>query len=139
MKDTIANITKWILYILLALVLVSGILFMFTDALSVDAMLNWAKLLLILGVAVMVISPIYGFIINPKNAVKMLIMLGIFTVIIIIAYSMSTVSFTDLQLETLKTTANTSRIVGTGLYVTYIAMGLAVLAAIYASFVKVFK
>jgi len=139
MKDTIANITKWILYILLALVLISGILFMFTDVLSVDAMLNWAKLLLILGVAITVISPIYGFIINPGNAVKMLISLGIFVVILIIAYSMAGNTFTDLELESLKTTATMSKIVGTGLYITYIALGLAVLAAIYASFVKVFK
>lgn len=139
MKDSIHNITRWILYILLALVLVSGALFMFSDVLSVDGMLNWAKLLLIIGVVIMVISPIYGFIINPRNAVKMLISLGILAVILIIAYSMSGNTFTDLELETLKTTASTSKIVGTGLYVTYIALGLGVLAAIFASLVKAFK
>ncbi len=139
MKDTIANITKWILYVLLGLVLISGMLFMFTDVISVDGMLNWAKLLLIISVAVMVISPIYGFIINPGNTVKMLISLGILVVILIIAYSMAGNTFTDIELETLKTTASTSKIVGTGLYVTYIALALAVLAAIYASFVKIFK
>lgn len=139
MKDTIANITKWILYVLLGLVLVSGLLFMFTDVLSVDTMLNWAKLLLIIGVAVMVISPIYGFIINPGNAVKMLISLGIMVVVLIISYSMAGNTFTPLELEALKSTETTSIIVGTGLYLTYIALGLTVLAAIFASFVKMFK
>ena len=139
MKDTIANITKWILYVLLGLVLVSGLLFMFTDVLSVDAMLNWAKLLLILGVAVMVISPIYGFIVNPGNMVKMLISLGLMAVVLIISYSMAGNTFTPLELEALNSTESTSIIVGTGLYLTYIALGLAVLAAIYASFVKAFK
>jgi hypothetical protein len=139
MKDTIFNITRWILYVLLAGVLVSGLLFMFTDVLSVDGMLNWSKLLLYIGVAVMVISPIYGFIINPQNAVKILISLGLLAVIIIISYSIAGNTFTELQLETLKATSATSRIVGAGLNVTYFALVAAVLAAVFSSFVKVFK
>jgi hypothetical protein len=138
MKDSIANITRWILYTLLALVVISGLLY-YTNSLSVDNLLNWAKLLLIIGVAVMVISPIYGFIINPKNVLKMLISVGIFAVVLIIAYSMAGNTFTDLELETLKTTANTSKLVGTGLYLTYFTLFLAIFVAIVASFVKLFK
>ncbi len=138
MKDSIANITKWILYVLMAIVALLGILF-YTGYLSVDSFINGAKWLLILSVAIMIISPVYTFIVHPKNLVKLLISLGLFIVIIVIGYSMAGNTFTDLELETLKTNADTSKLVGMGLYVTYIAFGLAILSAIYASIVKVFK
>ncbi len=138
MKDSIANITKWILYVLMAIVALLGILF-YTGYLSVDSFINGAKWLLILSVAIMIISPVYTFIVHPKNLVKLLISLGLFVVIIVIGYSMAGNTFTDLELETLKTNADTSKLVGMGLYVTYIAFGLAILSAIYASIVKVFK
>ncbi len=66
MKDSIANITKWIMYALLALVFISGLLF-YTGFLTVDLFINWSKLLLIVGVIIMVISPIYGFIPASKK------------------------------------------------------------------------
>jgi hypothetical protein len=138
MKDSIANITKWILFLLLALVFVSGLLF-YLDILTADLFINWSKLLLIVGVAIMVISPIYGFILHPKNAVKLLISLALFVVVIIIGYSLAGNEFSELRLEELKATAETSKLVGMGLYVTYIAFGLAILAAIYTSIIKVFK
>lgn len=138
MKDSIANITRWILLLLIALVAVSGLLF-YLDILSVDSFINWSKILLVVGVAIMVISPIYGYILHPKNAIKLLVSLALFAVVIIIGYSMSTNTYSDMRLEELKTTAETSKLVGMGLYVTYIAFGLTILAAIYASIVKAFK
>jgi hypothetical protein len=71
--------------------------------------------------------------------VKLLISLALFVVVIIIGYSLAGNEFTDLRLEELKSTAETSKLVGMGLYVTYIAFGLTILAAIYASIIKVFK
>lgn len=138
MKDSIANITKWIIYLLLALVFISGLLF-YLDMLSVDMFINWSKLLLIIGVAIMIISPIYGFINHPKNAVKLLISLALFVVAIIVGYSIAGNEFSELRLEELKTTAETSKLVGMGLIVTYIAFVLAILAAIYSSIIKAFK
>jgi hypothetical protein len=138
MKDNIANITRWILYVLIGIVAILGILF-YTGNLSEDNFITVSTWLLVLGIAVMIISPIYTFLIHPKNLVKLLISIGLFVVVIVIGYSMADNTFTDLQLETLKTDADTSKLVGMGLYVTYIAFGLAILSAIYASIVKVFK
>jgi hypothetical protein len=138
MVDKLANITRWILYVLLAFVFVSGILF-YTNNLSEDSFISLSRLLLILGVIIMFISPIYTFITHPKNVVKLLVSLAVFVIIIIIAYSMSTNTFSALRLEELNVTEGTSKLVGTGLYVTYTLFGLAVLAAIYASIIKVFK
>jgi hypothetical protein len=138
MKDNIANITRWILYVLIGIVAVLGILF-YTGNLGEDNFINGAKWMLILGVTIMVISPIYTFIINPQNLVKLLLSIGLLVVIVVVGYSMAGNTFTELELDTLKTDADTSKLVGMGLYVTYIAFGLAILAAIYASIVKAFK
>lgn len=138
MKDHIANITKWILYLLMGLGFVSGLLF-YTDSISTDLFINWAKLLLIIGVIVMIISPIYGYISHPKNVVKLLISTALFVVVIIIGYSVAGNEFSDLRLEELKVTAETSKLVGMGLIVTYISLALAFIAAIYAAIVKAFN
>lgn len=138
MKDKIANITRWITYLLLAFVALSGVLF-YIKVIDSETFINAGKLLLILGVAVMVISPIYGFITNPQNIVKMLISVGVAVVVVVIAYTMATNTFTAYQLEDLGTTAETSKLVGMGLITTYIAFGLTVLSVLYASVVKLFK
>lgn len=138
MKDSIANITKWILYLLVALVFISGLLF-YTSSISTELFIDWAILLLILGVIIMIISPIYGYISHPKNVVKLLISIGLFVVILIIGYSLAGNKFTTLRLDELKVTAETSKLVGMGLIVTYIALALAFLAVIYASIVKAFN
>ena len=138
MKDNIAGITKWILYVLIAIVVLLGVLF-YTGFLGSEGIIAGAKYMLYLGVVVMIISPIYSFITNPTNVVKLLISLGLMVVVIVIGYSMADNTFSELELEILKTDANTSKLVGMGLYVTYIAFGLTLLSAVYASVIKAFK
>ncbi len=138
MKDSIANITKWILYLLLALSVIPGVLF-YAGMLDTELFINWAKILLIVAVIVMVLSPIYGFITNPQNIVKMLISVVVMVVVVGVAYALAGNSFTDYRLEELSTTAETSKLVGVGLYTTYIAFGLTVVAIFYASVIKIFK
>jgi len=138
MKDNIANITRWILYLLLALTAIPGILF-YAGMLDTDLFINWSILLLLVAVAVMVISPIHGFIVNPQNIVKMLISLVVMIVVIGVAYALAGNSFSDYRLEELKITAETSTMVGVGIYTTYIAFGLTVVSILYASVIKIFK
>ena len=138
MKDSIANITKWILYLLLALSVIPGVLF-YAGMLDTELFINWAKILLIVAVIVMVLSPIYGFITNPQNLVKMLISIVVMVVVVGVAYMLAENSFTEYRLEELKTTADTSKLVGMGLYATYIAFGLTVVAIFYSSVIKIFK
>ena len=138
MKDSIANITRWILYLLLALSVIPGVLF-YAGMLDTELFINWAKLLLMVAVIVMVISPIYGFITNPQNIVKMLISIAVMVVVVGLAYMLAGNDFTEYRLEELNTTAETSKLVGMGLYVTYIAFGLTVVAILYSSVIKIFK
>jgi len=69
----------------------------------------------------------------------MLISIGLLVVVIVVAYALAGNDFTEYRLEELKTTAKTSRLVGMGLFATYIAFGLTVLSILYASIVKLLK
>jgi len=138
MKDSIANITRWILYLLLVLSVVPGVLF-YAGMLDTEIFINWAKILLIAGAAVMVISPIYGFIVNPQNLIKMLISIVGMVVIVGVAYTLAGNEFTTYRLEELNSTVETSKLVGMGLYTTYIAFGVTVIVILYSSVVKLFK
>ncbi len=138
MKDKIANITRWILYLLLAFVSLTGLLF-YTNIFDAETFINIAKVLLIISVAVTVISPIYGFITNPQNIVSMLISVGVAVVVVVVAYTLAGNTLSEYRLEELGTTAETSKLVGMGLITTYIAFGITVLSVLYASVVKMFK
>ncbi|PLX12464.1 MAG: hypothetical protein C0598_05930 [Marinilabiliales bacterium] len=138
MKDKIANITRWILILLLAVSVIPGVLF-YVDMLDTDTFLNIAKMLLIVAVAIMIISPVYGLITNPKNLVKLLISLGLIVVIVFIGYSMAGDAVSETQEVKFGLTQTSSKMVGTGLYVTYIAFGLTVLSLLYSSIIKIFK
>ncbi|RLD35433.1 MAG: hypothetical protein DRI88_00130 [Bacteroidetes bacterium] len=153
MKDSIANITRWVLIILLALSVVSALVFfvLYDSGRALTVLLddldnkffvqflNWAGVLLALTFVITVISPIYGFIINPKNVKKLLISLAVGVVVVIIAYTMADNSVTEVQSVKYGLTEAGSQRVGVGLYTTYIAFGLAVIALIYSSVIKIFK
>ncbi len=138
MKDKIADITRWVLYVLLAVSVIPGVLF-YLGVFDTELFINLGKALLILGVVIMALSPVVGFITNPKNIMKLLISVGAFVLVLILSYSIADVSFSDYKLEVLKSTPETSKLVGMGLYTTYIAFGLTIVAALYASIVKLFK
>ncbi len=138
MKDKIAIITRWILYVLLILAAIPGIAF-YAGVMSTDAFLNWGKFMLILGVAVIFLAPIYTIIVNPKNLIKMLVSVVFLVIILAVSYGLAKNQFTPLQLETAKITAQTSKLVGMGLIAAYITFGLSILAILYSGIVKLFK
>jgi len=138
MKDKIANITRWILIVLLAVSVIPGVMF-YLGLLDTEVFLNIAKLLLIVAAIIMVISPIYGIITNPQNIVKLLISIAIIVVVVIVGYSLAGDTVTETQDVKYGLTQAASKMVGTGLYVTYIAFGLTVIALLYSSVIKIFK
>ena len=138
MKDKIANITRWILYVLLILAVIPGIAF-YSGAMSTDLFLNWGKFMLILGVAIIILAPIYTIIVNPKNLIKMLLSVVFLAIILAVSYGFAKNQLTPLQLETYKITAETSKLVGMGLIASYISFGLSIIAILYSGIVKIFK
>ena len=138
MIDKIHNITKWVLVALMLLSAIAAILF-FAGSLSEDTLINLGIALIILAAAVTLLGALFNLASNPGGAVKMGISLVLFIVVFGIAYSFAGNQLTPLQLEEYKIGAETSKLVGMGLYATYIAFGIAVLVILYSSIVKAFK
>jgi hypothetical protein len=129
-----SKILRIFLAVLLAISALLALLF-YIDAISDDVLIYWGYFLVIFTAVI----TIAFLILNPKNSIKIFIGIGLMVVIAIIAYSLSTVGFNDLQLEKFGITSSTAKYVGAGLIFTYILAALAVLAIIYASISRIFK
>jgi uncharacterized membrane protein YecN with MAPEG domain len=144
MKDKVANITRWILYALLFISALAGVLF-YTGALGAEKGLGASNIIYIgniflyIALVVLVITPIYTMINNPKNLGKMLISIGALVIVLAVSYGIASNGLSPLQLETYKITAETSKLVGAGLYATYITLGLSVVAILYSGVMNIFK
>lgn len=144
MKDQVAHITRWILYALLFIAALVGVLF-YTGGLGsqtgsgASTLIIIGKIFLYLSIAVLIVAPFYTMIRNPKNLMKMVVSVVALLVILAISYGIAGNYFTALQLETLHTSAETSRLVGMGLYATYFVLGLSIVAILYSAVAKIFK
>ena len=83
--------------------------------------------------------PVILLVQNPKNALKLLGVLVVLVIIGFLCYVMAENTLNIEQLEQLKTTAETSKMVGALLYFTYIIGGLTVLSVIFSSVSSFFK
>lgn len=138
MSDKIAKIVQWFLYGLLIISALLGILF-YADVVSVDLLLNWGYILLVLIIAATLITAVMGLVRNPRGSLKFLTMFAVVVVVGIISYALSTNDYSVTELEKLKITASTSRMVGAGLYLTYFLGIVAILSIIYATVSRIFK
>jgi hypothetical protein len=92
-----------------------------------------------LGVIAVILFPLFMGFKNPKKLLNILIFLVAFVIIGFLAYSLSANTFDAVKLQKLKTTAETSRMVGAGLIFTYFIGGLLVLAFIGTNVYNFFK
>jgi hypothetical protein len=142
MVDKISKYLSWLLYALIVVSVVLAAIFYFGNVEEntlVSLMMRWAYILLGATAVIAIISPIFGFIQQPKNAIKLLISLGIVALIAIISYSIAGNTFSESHLLDLNATAETSKLVGMGLLFTYITASIAILAILFSSFSKFFK
>jgi hypothetical protein len=86
-----------------------------------------------------VIFPVIFMIQNPKNSLKILGSIVVLVIIGFVCYSIAKNTLNIEQLEQLKTTAETSKMVGAALYFTYIIGSLTVLSVIFSSVSGFFK
>jgi len=138
MTDKISKYAGLVLYALMAVSALLAVLF-YVGTIESDTLLRWGYILLIAGVIIALASPIIGFISNPKGVVKLLVSLGLVALIAIVSYTLSGNTFSDVKLQTLNITAETSRWVGMGLLFTYILAVLSLLTILYSSVIKIFK
>lgn len=138
MTDKISKYASLVLYALMAVSALLAILF-YVGTIESDTLLRWGYILLIAGVIVALASPVIGFISNPKGVVKLLVSLGVVAIIAIISYSLSGNTFSEVKLQTLNVSAETSKWVGMGLNFTYILAVLSLITILYSSVIKIFK
>ncbi len=138
MIDKIHKITQWVLVALLGIGAIAGIAFYF-DALSAETLINLGIALIVVAVVVTIIGAFFNMASNPKSAAMMGVSLVLFIIVFGVAYAIAGNQFSPLRLEELNTNAQTSKLVGMGLYATYISFGIAVLVILYSSVVKAFK
>ena len=104
-----------------------------------DPFMITAYVALGLAIATAIIFSIISVAMNPKNIVKIAIILAGLVLLGVVTYNMAGNAFTDVELQKLDTTELVSKQVGAALYYTYIIGGLAILATIYASIAGLFK
>jgi len=86
-----------------------------------------------------ILFPIIQMASNPKGAIRSVAGIGIAVVLWFVASAFSGNEFSPKELEELRTTAETSVLVGTGLIYTYFIFGLAILSILYAGVSNLFK
>lgn len=138
MTDKSSKLLQIILGAILAVSALLGILF-YADVISDDVIMYWGYILVIITAAITIVAPLIYLIFNLRSAVKFFIILGGMIVLAIIAYALSGNEFSAIQLETMKSSADTSVMVGAGLIFLYILASLAILSIIYASISRIFK
>ncbi|MCB0804616.1 MAG: hypothetical protein KDC05_02400 [Bacteroidales bacterium] len=145
MDKTILNIFKIVSLVLIALAVILQIVVLVQGKEGVQnssVLDNFALLAYVaLGIAIFlaILFPVIFIIQNPKNALKVLIGVGVLVILGFICYSIATNTFSIVQLEELETSAEISKRVGAALYFTYIVGGLAVVSIIFSGIAGLFK
>lgn len=132
---------KYLSYLKYAFLVISAlvvILYFVGVASDVDGMLYWAYILLGLTIAAAIILPAVNLAKNPKGALRSLIGLAVIVIVAGVAYALS-------DSAPIITAANTYdnptelKLSDMGLYVTYTALGVAVLSIVVSEIYNVFK
>ncbi|MBK3517618.1 hypothetical protein [Carboxylicivirga marina] len=145
----LSKILNIVLYLLLAVTLVFAGMFFFggdvpgetyKTPVFTESFLDWAKLLIYIAAGVSLLFEVFHLVVNPKNAMRSIISMGILGVIVLVAYAMS--DDTPLQLIGYNGPDNVPsmlNLAGTMLYGTYLLFGIVISAILYAELSRLFK
>ncbi len=127
------------LIVFIALTGLLSILFYLDPDARTGMLINYGKILFIFGAVLAIAFPIIFMILNPKNAIKLLIVVVIFVVLGGISYLFASGSIDGAVYEKFDVTSSSSRMIGGALVLTYILAGLTVASIIFSSISKMFK
>lgn len=139
MSDKTLKLIQWFLYALLLLSALFGLLFYTNTSGYTNLLIYWGYALIIFVVVITLFATLYNILKNPKSSVKTLIAIALVIVVAIISYAVSGNDYSAMQLEKLKITESTSRMVGAGLLITYLLGITAVVAILYSAVSRMFK
>lgn len=149
-KNLTVRIFK-IISLILILGAVIGIVFVWTQSEAAmkdntglqNSILNpyFAIAYIALGLCIILalLFPIINIISQPKNAVPVLVGIGVLVVLCVIAFAISDNEFNTLQLRAYKITESGSRQIGAALIATYFIAGASILAIVYAEISNLIK
>lgn len=131
------NKAKIILYILLAISVVIGLLFLFTnkgDDTMVSPLLNWAYILLGVGILLAVFMPlIYR---SGKGSKTTLINIGFFLVVLVVSYLLASGNEVELSPSVTRPTHSVLKMTDTVLIMSIILLVVAILVTIFGGLIK---
>ena len=143
MDNLLKNIFKGVSIILIVIAAIYQIVVFTQGDSPSDSVLNGyftlAYIAFGLSLVFAIVFPVIQIFADPKAAIRSLIGVGILVALWFVAYALSDNSFTPMELEKMKTTANISVMVGAGLIYTYFIFAIAIVAIIYASISSLFK
>ena len=138
MIDKTFKLIQWLLYGLMVISAIFGLLFYLNPG-SPDLLMYWGYALFIISVGVTLALSIYHMIQNPKGSKKALFYVLILVVLGIFSYAISNNTLSQPELEKYNITANSVKLVGAGLYLTYIIAIIAIGTLIYSSMSRFFN
>jgi NADH:ubiquinone oxidoreductase subunit 6 (subunit J) len=137
MTEKIFKYIQWLLYGLMIISAIFGLLFYLNPG-SPDLLMYWGYVLFIIATATALTLSIYHMAKNPKGSKKAVLYIGVLVALGVISYFMSQNTYSQLELEKYKITANSVRLVGAGLYMTYFIAIIAIGVLIYSSVSRFF-
>jgi NADH:ubiquinone oxidoreductase subunit 6 (subunit J) len=137
MTDKIFKYIQWLLYGLMVISALFGLLFYLNPS-SPDLLMYWGYVLFIFAAGTTLALSIYQMIKNPKGSKKAVIYIVVLIAFGIISYVLSKNNYSQADLEKYKITANSVKLVGAGLIMTYIISIIAIGVLIYSSVSRFF-
>lgn len=107
---------------------------------TIDIMINLGKYMTILAAVVALLFTLVNLVTHPNKLKKALISLGVFALVVIVSYAVSSgtdVDLTKMAERGIETSEGTSKTVGAGLIAFYILAAMAVLSMVVSGFKKV--
>ncbi|MBO7561883.1 MAG: hypothetical protein J6X91_03900 [Bacteroidales bacterium] len=133
------NKAKIILYVLLAISVVIGVIFLLSnkgegDGTMVSPLLNWAYILLAIGILLAIFLPLLYP--SGKGGKKTLINIGLFVAALVVSYLLASGNEVAISQSVEKPTHAVLKMTDTVLIMAIILLVVAILVTIFGSFIK---
>ena len=135
MNGKLSNISKWVFGALALVTVVLGVIFYLDlhNEARTNLILNWGYILIILGVVMILISAIVAAFVKGVNLKTILIVIGAFVVIGLVAYIMSRGSFgVEYPTGEHVYSGSTHGLVEWGLNFFYLTLGVSIICILYS-------
>lgn len=142
MFDKTARIPKILLWIVMTLsvLVLLGYLFVFDKEVKVDIFITWGYILFALSTITALVFPFMQVFTNAKALKSLALVLVLFAVLVFGAYVLADdTPLTSLDIDNPDNVPSVLKFAGTGLYMTYFLLGIAVFGILFSEISKRFK